>query len=245
MNSIELQSPYLPELKVYVNIENHENFRHEKVKRFLKEIEGKVELLDAGAGLMPYREICISLGHKYTSHDFEQYKAEKTHIGLIEDSYRQPKHDLVCDILELPSNKFSHILCTEVLEHVPDPILAFKSVMATLKSNGIAFFSVPMRSQIHQAPYYFCSGFSPYFFLQLVKENSYEIIEIVQIGDELDSLAHEIPQFFNQVHIKRIYLSIYLKKFLLKFFKFVRKYLDEEYLSSGGLGLIVIVKKCS
>lgn len=53
------------------------------------------------------------------------------------------------------------VLCEQVLEHVPDPSLAFTNLCKLLKPQGILHVSVPGINGVHGEPYYYFAGFHP------------------------------------------------------------------------------------
>jgi SAM-dependent methyltransferase len=201
------------------------------------------KLLDVGSGQMPFREFAIGSGHTYQSHDFEKYSPNPNMPGLYSSNYLPITHDFVSDITELPKNRFDYVLCTEVLEHVPDPVSAIKSAMLALRIGGVALFTVPLRSQIHQAPYFFSAGLSPFWFDFHANSNGWRQLKIVVVGDQLDSLSNEIPAIMNNLSIKRWYFEAALRRSLIWFFSRNRFKYSRELRSSGGLGVYAILKR--
>lgn len=53
------------------------------------------------------------------------------------------------------------VLCEQVLEHVPDPSLAFSNLCKLLNSQGILHISVPGINGVHGEPYFYYAGFHP------------------------------------------------------------------------------------
>jgi FkbM family methyltransferase len=96
-----------------------------------KEIPEGAIVLDVGAGTCPYKELFNHCNYK--SHDFKQYEGEKLGGGS-----EYGEIDYVSDIVHLPLNDGSVdvVLCTEVLEHVPNPTEALKELIRIVKPGG-------------------------------------------------------------------------------------------------------------
>jgi SAM-dependent methyltransferase len=220
-----------------------EEYRSKFVQNWISTLVVGKSVIDVGAGLMPFKEMFLNQGVVYTSHDFEGYVANKDFPGLIETDYCVPPHDLVSDIQDLPKTKFDYAICTEVLEHVPNPVLALTSVVNSLKRGGIALFTVPLRSQIHQAPYYFSAGLSPYWFQFHAETSGYKIVDCFILGDSLNELIDFVPSIFGQWSFRRFYPAHFVRvslKFILP--RLRNKYRD-DWLSAGGLAVYAIIQR--
>ena len=98
--------------------------------------------------------------------------------------YPQTKPEIVCDALDIPSHlNFDFILCTEVLEHVPNPMKLLEKSINLVKPGGFLLFTVPGNSWTHQAPYYFSSGLSPFWFEHHLKLIGAEVSRGLLIGN--------------------------------------------------------------
>lgn len=62
--------------------------------------------------------------------------------------------DYLCDGSNIPvdSNSFDAVICSEVLEHVREPMLILKEAFRVLKPDGIMFICVPFLFRIHPDP---------------------------------------------------------------------------------------------
>jgi SAM-dependent methyltransferase len=112
-------------------------------------------VLDAGAGPCKYRPLFSHC--RYESQDFGQYTGPDLKYGSI---------DHVCDITAIPieEGSFDCVICTEVLEHVPQPERVIQELARILKPGGLLALTAPFTSGMHMAPYHYCAGFSPYWY---------------------------------------------------------------------------------
>ncbi len=93
--------------------------------------------------------------------------------------------DLISDITSIPEPdaSFDAILCTEVLDHVPDPTEALDEFVRLLKPGGKLILTAPFASLVHFAPYHYCSGFSRYWYEHHLVKRGFIIEELTPNGD--------------------------------------------------------------
>lgn len=158
----------------------------------LKMIPPGESLLDAGAGECRFKKSATHL--KYTSQDFGQYDGRGDSVGLQTGGWNNTKIDIVSDIVEIPvaDGSFDNILCTEVFEHIPRPDQAVKEFSRILKSSGRLIITAPFCSQTHFAPYHFSTGFSIYWYREILKANNFRLIEAKANGNYFDYIALEL-----------------------------------------------------
>lgn len=147
------------------------------VNRMAKTIPQNASILDVGAGSCPYRKLfshCV-----YKTHDFAQLNDMQLRGGIGYD-----KIDYVSDINNIPveNASFDAILCTEVFEHIPEPIKAVKEFSRIIKSGGKLILSAPLQSGIHQEPFHFYGGFTKFWYQKFLSENGFENIHIEENG---------------------------------------------------------------
>ncbi len=166
--------------------------RDEWVAAQLKTIPPGARILDAGSGEQKYRPHCQHLD--YVSQDHEAYDGKGDGVGGHVVSWTYGKTDLVCDIASIPEPdaSFDAVLCTEVLEHVPDPVVVLTELARLLKPGGKMILSVPFCSFTHFAPYHFSTGLSRYWYQEHLKRLGFDQIDCVPNGNYFEYLAQEI-----------------------------------------------------
>ena len=142
----------------------NESTREAWLEQALKQIPAGSRILDAGAGQLKYKKLCSHLD--YLSQDFAQYDGKGDGSGLQTGSWDQSKIDIVCDISDIPepAGSFDAVMCIEVLEHLPNPLLALQEFSRLLRPGGQLVVTAPFCSLTHFAPYHFCTGFNRYFY---------------------------------------------------------------------------------
>lgn len=166
--------------------------RDKFISEFAKTIEKNKMVLDVGAGSSPYRSFFE--GQVYKTHDFQKLTPNQL---LHKQGYGQI--DYVSDIINIPveNSSFDLILCTEVLEHVPDPIAALKEMSRILKNGGELVITTPLGSHIHQEPYHFYGGFTPFFYKKFLEEFGFKKIDIYPNQGFFNFYFQETLRFLN------------------------------------------------
>jgi SAM-dependent methyltransferase len=171
---------------------HNEAVRHSWVAHALGSIPAGARILDAGAGEQPFKKYCSHL--HYVSQDFGRYEPADVSTGLQMGTWSYGTLDHVCDIASIPEadGSFDAILCTEVFEHLADPLPALKEFSRLLRSEGTLLLTAPFCSLTHFAPYHFTTGFSRYWYETHLPANGFEIAELVRNGNYFEYLAQEL-----------------------------------------------------
>jgi SAM-dependent methyltransferase len=145
-------------------------------------------VLDVGAGSSKYRPL---FGHcRYETQDFCRYEGPTV-------KYLAPI-DYVCDLVRipLPNGCLDAVLCTEVIEHVVDPMRALEELARLLKPGGRLFLSAPLLSWLHMEPYHYYGGFTHYWYRHWLPERGLEIDSITPVGGPGHSCAAMCEAFY-------------------------------------------------
>jgi SAM-dependent methyltransferase len=112
------------------------------VTRVARATDPGTVVLDVGAGDAPYRELFA--GTRYLTNDWTQ----SVHAGAT-------RVDIVGSASELPveSASIGLVLCTQVLEHTPDPDRVLGECMRVLKPGGRIALTVPLAWELHEMPH--------------------------------------------------------------------------------------------
>ena len=194
--------------KRYLNLIFRANLtnRERWVEKQLKQISSGRKILDVGCGGAPYRKYCSHLVYK--THDFGKLNGKQ----IINGKYA--KLDYVSDICLIPEKdaSFDAILCTEVLEHVSEPIKAVNEMARLLKPGGVLILTAPLGSFLHQTPYHFYGGYTPYWFKKFLPEAGFIDIQIESNGGFF--------RFFGQ-ECQRVTRIIFRRRPLTSFWRWI------------------------
>lgn len=216
----------------------------------LSKIDTGSRILDAGSGEQKYRPFCKHL--KYVSQDHKAYDGRGDGVGGHVPSWTYGDTDLVCDISSIPETdgSFDAVLCTEVLEHVPDPVRALEELARVLKPGGTLILSVPFCSFTHFAPYHFSTGLSRYWYEMHLGRLGFEKVTCEANGNYFEFLAQEIRRLeqmakdYAETGLPRIikFASVFMIRFLSKLSSRDRG--SQEY-ASFGWHVLAVKSNCS
>jgi ubiquinone/menaquinone biosynthesis C-methylase UbiE len=170
----------------------NEATRVEWIKKTLAGMTQGTRILDAGAGERPFRKFCAHLD--YVAQDFGEYDGSGDNKGLQMGKWDQAQLDILSDITRIPEPdaSFGAIMCTEVLEHLQDPLAAIREFRRLLKVGGYLILTSPFCSLTHFSPFHFYSGFNRYFYKQHLEGMGFRIIEILSNGNYFEFLGQEL-----------------------------------------------------
>ena len=146
-------------------------------------------VLDVGSGHGPLKELLHC----------------KRYISLEYQLHLRPS--VVGSALAIPfkDGSFDGVICTEVLEHLPEPEGCIREVKRILRRGGLLYMTAPMLWPLHYEPHdYF--RFTKYGLLYLLEKNDFGVLELQAIGglfsfvsmrfcEKLYNLLNKLPFF--------------------------------------------------
>lgn len=199
------------------------------LEKNLKSLRAGSRILDAGAGELRYKRYCAHLD--YVSQDFAQYDGTGDASGLQEGAWDQTKLDIVSDITAIPEpdDSFDAILCVEVFEHLPNPVLALQEFFRLLRPGGQLIMTAPFCSLTHFAPFHYYSGFNRYFYETHLPRLGFEILDIKHNGNFFEYLAQEVRRIkFVAARYSGIKINFFVKVFLQLFLLMLSRYSKKD-----------------
>jgi ubiquinone/menaquinone biosynthesis C-methylase UbiE len=168
-------------------------------------------VLDVGAGSAPYRALFAHCDYK--THDFVQLKDVQLRYG------RYAPIDFASDAksIPVPDAAFDVILCTEVLEHVPEPIAVVRELGRIIAPGGRLILTAPLGSGIHQEPYHFYGGYTPYWYQRFLGDAGFESVAVTPNAGTLRHIAQEAIRFVRMTHPMGIVAPWYVQILWLPF----------------------------
>lgn len=157
-------------LQHFPNIEEHNWLIHLFITNFLTEVSTKYvsgSMLDLGCGLKPYEKIFSPYVSQYVGVDLSDSPHGNLNIDISGSAYDTT----------LESSSYNVVLCTEVLEHLEEPVFAVREINRILKYEGIVIMTIPFFWHIHEEPRDFFR-YSEYGLRHIFEQTGFEIIEI-------------------------------------------------------------------
>jgi SAM-dependent methyltransferase len=99
-------------------------------------------VIDVGCGVQPYRSLLAGFGH-YVGFDSPLRPDSAANADVFGDAVALPFADGCADA----------VLCTEVMEHVPEPAAMLSEIRRVLRTGGHLVITVPFTWHIHDEPH--------------------------------------------------------------------------------------------
>jgi len=149
-------------------------------------------ILDVGCGVKPYEPLLAAPGDRWVGLDhpatLQGSYAERTMADLLAD----------CRHVPFPDARFDTVICTQMLEHVPDPANVLVELARVLRPDGVLLLTAPMVWPLHEEPFDFFR-YTQHGLRALLQRAGFEVAQEVQRGGGASALG----QAFLDLHFAR------------------------------------------
>ena len=159
------------------------NLQAEALKKYSCQLKGMT--LDVGCGGRLYRKY-LPAGNPYVGMDISA-AAKPDVLGKAQD-------------VPFSDGCFESVLCTEVLEHLPEPEKAVCEIRRVLKKDGFLYLTVPQAWPLHYEPEDYLR-FTSYGIRGLLEKNGFGIIAIERIGGVFSLIGQRIIDVVWQIEV--------------------------------------------
>jgi len=137
--------------------------------------------LDVGCGDQPYRSLLLHPPFEIS---------ELLGLDRASDRCQHTPPDLVWmeGKIPLPDDSFDSAICTEVLEHCPNPREILAEVHRVLKPGSTLLITVPFLWPLHEVPHDWCR-YTPFALSHLLESVGFVVCELRSLGGYDRSLA--------------------------------------------------------
>ncbi len=192
------------------------------------------QVLDLGAGTQPYAPLVRRFVTRYVTLDRMNCFPPPAVVG--EGS-----------ALPFKAASFDGLLCTQVLEHVPDPAALLQEIARVLKPGADALLTVPLNAGVHLAPNdYF--RFTEFGLRRLCKQAGLELVLLQERGGRVLAAAQAVMLVFEMDTLPRRSLPAALVRrggrLLTSLLERIAPWIDRRWPVPGNpLGYAAVLRK--
>jgi len=165
-------------------LDQNQRTRDAAVAAWASALPAGLAVLDVGAGSGTYAPLFSHC--RYTAHDHPDVEYAPQGFPLV-------RGDITA--IPLPDASQDALLCTEVLEHVEDPLAALVEFARLLKPGGELFLTVPAACRVHRVPTHYWGGFAPDFFEKALPARGFTLSRLEAMGNWSTWMAQEVGRF--------------------------------------------------
>jgi SAM-dependent methyltransferase len=145
-------------------------------------------VLDAGAGTAPYRK------------HFQHVSYETADFGEVDKEYSHLDYTCRLERLPMADETYDLVLCSQVLEHIAEPLAVLKEIRRVLKPGGQAWLSAPLFYQEHESPYDYYR-YTQFAWRHLAAEAGFEVISLEWLEGYYGTLSYQLMMASNNLSL--------------------------------------------
>jgi len=201
---------------------------NDSIRRAIKQYASG-SLIDVGCGTSQYKGFILrnSSVVEYVALDREK----RAEIDILGDAYNIPRH-----------GEFDTVLCTSVLEHLEEPVLALEEMNKALRPGGHIILTTNFIWHIHEEPRDFFR-YTEYGLRYILERSGYEIVDLEPITGFWVTFGQEFCYYINKFnHYSLLKPFVYI---LSRFVLFVSLFLEsiDKDVSFSSTYIVVAKKK--
>jgi SAM-dependent methyltransferase len=162
-----------------VKINSSRRYLEEFVRTASAALPPNARVLDAGAGEGFYRPL------------FEHTCYHAADFLKVTKAYGRVTY--ICDLAKIPTQSgcYDGIICTQVLEHIPEPKLVLEEFHRILRPGGELWLTAPLYFPEHEIPYDFYR-YTQFGFRYLLEAAGFRIHQLHWLEGYYGTLAHQL-----------------------------------------------------
>ncbi|MBR0190710.1 MAG: methyltransferase domain-containing protein [Thermoguttaceae bacterium] len=192
-------------------------------------------LADVGCGTVPFYGFYKDYVDSVITIDWENTIHPNQYVDFFED--------LNQGIHSVESNSVDSVICSDVLEHIYQPMNLLNSISDILKPGGILLLNVPFHFYIHEIPfdYYRYTNFA---LEKMLNDSGFEVLECHKFGGITDALALFAILGTYPFHLKPLGYLMYKFSRMIKSMPIIRKHIKRsEDIITTGFGIVARKKQ--
>jgi SAM-dependent methyltransferase len=134
--------------------------------------------------------------------DLERYPLRSVYLNISRD--RRPDAQGDAALIPFGSGTFDAVICSELLEHVPDPRAVLSEVFRVLKPCGILLGTVPFLYRIHGDPEDY-GRYTDHYWRQSLRQVGFIRIDVEKQGLFFSVLVDFLKQYLCEVRVHKIF----------------------------------------
>lgn len=147
------------------------------LREAVADLAAGARVLDVGSGDSPYRELFASFD--YLTNDW----ADTTYSPSASVDVVAPAHDLPLD-----DDSLDAVVCTQVLEHTPEPWAVLEEFARVIRPGGKVILTAPLTWYLHEVPHDYYR-FTAYGLGHLLRRAGFVDVDIRPMNDSPSTLA--------------------------------------------------------
>lgn len=148
-------------------------------------------VLDVGCGIKPFKALLKG----------------QTYIALERKFAVDPDVSGSADSLPFRAESFDSVICSEVLEHVPEPLSVLSECFRVLKTGGTLYLSAPMMWYLHYEPHDYYR-YTSYGIRYLCEKAGFHIVRIERMGGLALFLCLRLSEFLHRLLYKNVFFPL-------------------------------------